>query len=197
MDILDYNAYPSWIESNDTYRVTFDDITDKLKDGKIFGVVRGRCEHGPRALGNRSILCDPSYPQMKDILNQKVKHREWYRPFAPVVRLEDVSKYFEWDKESQHMLFCPNVRPEWRDRLSSITHVDGTARVQTVTREQNKWLYDLLTEFEKKSGHGVLLNTSFNIAGKPILNTIADAMHVLNNSEMDYLIINDFYCGKY
>jgi len=197
MDILDSNAYPSWIESNDTYRVTFDDITDKLKDGKIFGVVRGRCEHGPRALGNRSILCDPSYPQMKDILNQKVKHREWYRPFAPVVRLEDVSKYFEWDKESQHMLFCPNVRPEWRDRLSSITHVDGTARVQTVTREQNKWLYDLLTEFEKKSGHGVLLNTSFNIAGKPILNTIADAMHVLNNSEMDYLIINDFYCGKY
>ena len=134
---------------------------------------------------------------MKDILNHKVKHREWYRPFAPVCRLEDASKYFEWKGESRHMLYCPRVREEWQEKLSSITHVDGTARLQTVTREQNEWLYDLLTVFEQKAGHGVLLNTSFNIAGKPILNTIADAMWVLNNSQMDYLVIEDFYYGKY
>ncbi len=134
---------------------------------------------------------------MKDILNFKVKHREWYRPFAPVVRLEDVSEYFEWEGESRHMLFCPRVRDKWKDKLCSITHVDGTARVQTVTKEQNPWLYNLLTEFKKVKGHGVLLNTSFNIAGKPILNTIADAMKVLETSDMDYLIIDDFYYGKH
>lgn len=196
MELLDKNTYPAWIESNNAKPVKFDEIVNELQIGKIFGVARGRCEHGPRALGNRSILCDPSFPEMKDILNHKVKHREWYRPFAPVVRLEDVSKYFEWDKECRHMLFCPKVKPEWREKLSSITHVDGTARVQTVTKEQNPWLYDLLTVFANKSDHGVLLNTSFNIAGKPILNTIADAMKVLETSQMDYLIIEDFYYGK-
>lgn len=196
-ELLDMNAFPGWVESADAKRVDLDVITTKLMSGKIFGVIQGRCEHGPRALGNRSIICDPSFPEMKDILNHKVKHREWYRPFAPVVRFEDVSKYFEWEGESRYMQFCPKVREKWREKLSSITHVDGTARVQTVTREQNPWLYDLLTVFASKSDHGVLLNTSFNVAGKPILNTIADAMKVLETSEMDYLIINDFYCGKY
>ena len=88
-------------------------------------------------------------------------------------------------------------KEEKKELLSSVTHIDGTSRVQTVTREQNPWLYDLLTAFANKAEHGVLLNTSFNVAGKPILNTIADAMKVLETSEMDYLIINDFYCGKY
>ena len=90
-----------------------------------------------------------------------------------------------------------NVSDEFKKKCPAVTHVDGTARLQTVTREQNEWLYDLLTEFEKKAGHGVLLNTSFNIAGKPILNTIADAMWVLEHSQMDYLIIEDFYYGKH
>lgn len=197
LELLDKYTYPAWVESNSAKPFNVTAVSRELKNGKIFGVARGRCEHGPRALGNRSILCDPAYPDMKDILNFKVKNREWYRPFAPVCRLEDVSKYFKWDRECQHMLFCPEVRDEWKDKLKSITHIDGTARVQTVTEEQNKWLYDLLTEFEKHSGHGVLLNTSFNIAGKPILNTISDAMWVLQNSQMDYLIIEDFYYCKY
>jgi carbamoyltransferase len=171
-------------------------LINDLVNGRIIGVARGRAEHGPRALGNRSIICNPSFPEMKDILNAKVKHREWYRPFAPVVRLEDVNKYFEWDKESKWMSFCPKVKEEWREKLSAITHVDGTARVQTVTREQNEFLYDLLTEFEKQSGIGVLLNTSFNVDGKPILSTVKDAFTILEKTEMDCLLIEDYYVRK-
>lgn len=172
------------------------DIVNELIQGKIIGVARGRSEHGPRALGNRSIICNPSIPMMKDILNAKVKHREWYRPFAPVVRLEDVNKYFQWDKESRWMSFCPQVREEWKEKLSAITHVDGTARVQTVTREQNPWLYDLLTEFEKQTGVGVLLNTSFNVDGKPILSTVQDAFTILEKTQLDSLIIEHYYFRK-
>lgn len=133
---------------------------------------------------------------MKDILNAKVKHREWYRPFAPVVRLEDVNKYFQWDKESRWMSFCPQVKEEWKEKLSAITHVDGTARVQTVTKEQNPWLYDLLTEFEKETGVGVLLNTSFNVDGKPILSTVQDAFTILEKTQLDSLIIEQYYFRK-
>jgi carbamoyltransferase len=133
---------------------------------------------------------------MKDILNEKVKHREWYRPFAPVVRLEDVSEYFEWDRESRWMSFCPKVKEEWREKLSAITHVDGTARVQTVTREQNEWLYDVLTLFKEKTGIGVLLNTSFNVDGKPILTTVKDAFNILENTQMDGLVIQNYYIKK-
>jgi carbamoyltransferase len=174
-----------------------DDLINDLSEGKIVGVARGRSEHGARALGNRSIMCNPSIPEMKDTLNAKVKHREWYRPFAPVVRLEDVNKYFEWNKESKWMSFCPKVREEWREKLAAITHVDGTARVQTVTREQNEWLYDLLTKFEEKTGIGVLLNTSFNVDGKPILSTCKDAFTILEKTELDCLIIEDYYFKKY
>ena len=197
MELLDKNTYPAWIESNSAKPVNLGHIATELANGKIFGCARGRSEHGPRALGNRSIFCNPAFPEMKDILNFKVKNREWYRPFAPVCKLEDVSKYFEWEGESRHMLYCPTVKKEWKEKLSSITHIDGTARVQTVTREQNQFLYDLLTAFEDAAGHGVLLNTSFNIAGKPILNTISDAMKVLEGTQMDYLIIEDFYYGKH
>lgn len=171
-------------------------VVNDLVDGKILGVVRRQSEHGPRALGNRSILCNPSIPEMKDILNAKVKNREWYRPFAPVVRLQDVSKYFEFEGESRWMSFCPKVREEWREKLAAITHVDFTARVQTVTREQNEWLYDLLTEFDEKTGIGVLLNTSFNVNGKPILSTYKDAFELYNKSQMDCLLLEDYYIRK-
>ena len=173
-----------------------DQLVEDLYQGKIVGVARGRSEHGPRALGNRSILCNPSIPDMKDILNEKVKHREWYRPFAPVVRLEDVNKYFEWNRESRWMSFCPKVKEEWKEKLAAVTHVDGTARVQTVTREQNEWLYDLLTKFEEKSGIGVLLNTSFNVDGKPILSTIRDAFTILEKTQLDCLVIENYYIQK-
>jgi carbamoyltransferase len=171
-------------------------LADDIIKGKIVGVVRGRSEVGPRALGNRSILCNPCLPGMKDTLNAKVKNREYYRPFAPVVRLEDVNKFFEFDQESRWMSFCPKVREEYRDTLKAITHVDGTARVQTVTREQNPFLYNLLTLVHERTGVGVLLNTSFNIGGKPILNSYKDAVWMLNNTEMDGLVLEDYYINK-
>lgn len=177
-------------------QVTYGTLVDDLISGKIIGVVRGRSEVGPRALGNRSILCNPAIPGMKDTLNQKVKNREWYRPFAPVVRLEDVEKFFHWKGESRWMSFCPKVRDEWKEQLAAIVHVDGTARLQTITEEQNPWLYHILTELDKKTGVGVLLNTSFNVNGKPILSTVKDAVHIFKTTEMDGLIINDLYMRK-
>ena len=195
--VMDEDTIYRILESNwNSSQLNIDNLVDFLINGKIVGVVRGNSEHGPRALGNRSIICDPTKRNMKDILNDKVKHREWYRPFAPVVRLEDVSKYFEFEGESRWMGYCPKVREEWREVLVSITHVDGTARVQTVTREQNEWLYDLLTEFEKKSGVGVLLNTSFNVDGKPILSTYQDALEVFNRTQLDGLVLSDYFIKK-
>jgi carbamoyltransferase len=173
------------------------EVATDLSEGKIVALAKGSSEHGPRALGNRSILCNPSIPDMKDILNKKVKHREWYRPFAPIVRLEDVNKYFEWNKEARWMSFCPVVKEEWREKLAAITHVDNTARVQTVTEEQNKFIYDLLTEFDKITGIGVLLNTSFNVQGMPILSTLNDAFTVFTESEIDTMIIENHYIRKY
>lgn len=170
-----------------------DTIITDLINGKIIGLVVGQSEHGPRALGNRSILCNPSVVDMKNTLNSKVKNREWYRPFAPVVRLQDVNKYFDWNTESRWMSFCPTVKEEWREKLAAITHVDNTARVQTVTQAQHPWLYYLLTRMEALTGVGVLLNTSFNINGKPILSTIHDAIKLYSESHMDGLIIDGCY----
>jgi carbamoyltransferase len=195
--VLDYDTLFSILEEKYNYESeNINTVAKKLHEGNIIGVVRGTSEHGPRALGNRSIICDPTKPNMKDTLNEKVKHREWYRPFAPVVRLEDVSKYFEMEGESRWMSFCPKVKEEWRETLVSITHVDGTARVQTVTREQNEWLYDLITEFEKISGVGVLLNTSFNVNGKPILSTFNDALKVYDTTNIDGLVLEDYMLFK-
>ena len=198
--LLDVDNLANYIQNifhNGTSHYLNDEtLINDLANGKIIGVARGRAEHGPRALGNRSIICNPSIPEMKDILNDKVKHREWYRPFAPVVRLEDVNKYFEWNKDSRWMSFCPKVREEWKEKLAAITHIDGTARVQTVTKEQNEWLYNLLTKFEEKTGIGVLLNTSFNIDGKPILSTAKDAFTILITTDMDCLVIENYYFKK-
>jgi carbamoyltransferase len=200
LELLDIDSLGQYIQNANVYFTSHIlDISELAKDiasGKIIGVARGKAEHGARALGNRSIICNPSLPEMKDILNAKVKHREWYRPFAPVVRLEDVNKYFEWKGESRWMTFCPKVKKKWRDKLSSITHVDNTARVQTVTREQNEWLYDLITEFEKVTGIGVVLNTSFNVDGKPILSTIKDAFTILETTQMDGLVLENTYIKK-
>jgi carbamoyltransferase len=198
--LLDVDNLANYIQNifhNGTSHYLNDEtLINDLANGKIIGVARGRAEHGPRALGNRSIICNPSIPEMKDILNDKVKHREWYRPFAPVVRLEDINKYFEWNKDSRWMSFCPKVREEWKEKLAAITHIDGTARVQTVTKEQNEWLYNLLTKFEEKTGIGVLLNTSFNIDGKPILSTAKDAFTILITTDMDCLVIENYYFKK-
>lgn len=172
------------------------ELAELIHQNKIIGVARETAEVGPRALGNRSILCNPMNPNMKDILNAKVKHREWYRPFAPVVRLEDVNKYFHWNKDSRWMSFGPKVREEYRNVIPSVVHVDGTARVQTVTKNQNFFIYDLLTEFEKISGAGIILNTSFNVDGKPILSSVRDAFKILNETELDCIYIEDTLIAK-
>ena len=199
-ELLDIDSLMTYIQNSQfnfvSNNLDFDELVDDLIDGKIIGCARGKSEHGPRALGNRSIICNPTLANMKDILNKKVKNREWYRPFAPVVRLEDVDTYFEWSTETRWMSFCPFVKKAWRERLAAITHIDGTARVQTVTYEQNPWLYTLITKFKEKTGIGVLLNTSFNVDGKPILSTIKDAFHILENTQMDCLIIEDNYIKK-
>jgi len=200
LNLLDIDMLGHYVQNSTipftSHILNTSELAKDISNGKIIGVARGRAEHGARALGNRSILCNPSIPEMKDILNAKVKHREWYRPFAPVVRLEDVNKYFEWNKESRWMTFCPKVKEEWRDKLASITHVDNTARVQTVTKEQNEWLYNLITEFEKETGIGVLLNTSFNVDGKPILSTVKDAFTILEMTQMDGLVLENTYIKK-
>jgi carbamoyltransferase len=167
-------------------------LAEFIANGNIVGVINGNSEHGPRALGNRSILCNP-VGKMKDILNKKVKDREWYRPFAPVTRLQDASKYFEFPDgaESRHMVYVAKVREEWREKLPAITHEDGTGRLQTVTKQQNEFLYNLISHFEEFAGHGVMLNTSFNVNGKPILSRLSDALEILNKTQLDAVYYNN------
>jgi carbamoyltransferase len=167
-----------------------------LSEGKVFGWFQGRSEFGPRALGNRSILGDPRRPEMKDKLNKRVKFRQAFRPFAPIVLYEKAKDIFVGDDESPFMLRAKQVRPEWRDRIPGIVHVDGTARVQTVRQEQNPRMYELLTEFEKLTGVPVLVNTSFNIKGEPIVETPQDAMNCFVYTGIDYLAIHDTLVSK-
>ena len=188
-DILDRDALDKYKRDYTNNICGITELSNRIISGEIIGVVNGRSECGPRALGNRSILCDPSIPDMKDTLNSKVKHREWYRPFAPVVRYEDRNKYFHFDGDSPYMSFATQVRAKYQEQLQAITHVDGSARIQTVKREQNEFLYDLLTEMEKIGKIPVLLNTSFNIKGNPILTTIKDALYVLDNTELDAVYV--------
>jgi carbamoyltransferase len=167
-----------------------------LADEKIVGWFQGRSEFGPRALGNRSILADPRNPAMKDVLNARVKFRQAFRPFAPIVLAERANEIFEGDEDSPFMLLAKRVTPEWLDRIPAIVHVDGTARVQTVRREHNERLYLLLKEFEKLTGVPVLLNTSFNIRGEPIVETPADAVKCFLSTGIDYLALHDMLIAK-
>src|SRR5499426_1456988 len=130
--------------------------TRQETEGHVFAWFQGRSEFGPRALGNRSILADPRHAEMKDKLNKRVKHRQAFRPFAPVILAERANEIFEGDEESPFMLLVKSVRPEWRDKIPAIVHVDGTARVQTVCRDQNERLYGLLKEFDAITGVPVL-----------------------------------------
>ena len=195
LPLLDRNKLQDYIDEYCATKVNKKEIAQLIKDGKILGLVYGDSEVGPRALGNRSIVCDPNIADMKDILNSKVKFREWYRPFAPFCKKEDAHKYFESSDfdNLEYMSYAPKVKV---DTLPSITHVDGTARLQTVTEDSHPPFYELLTEFGKISETNVLLNTSFNIRGFPILSTIEDALYALNNTQMDYVVIEDYLFGK-
>ena len=167
-----------------------------LQRGYILGWFQGRMEIGPRALGNRSILANPTLPDMKDKINAEVKHREAFRPFAPSCPLEDAPKFFDQNVADPFMLKVCNVRPEQRAVLPAITHVDGTARLQTVHPDTNPRYYRLLKAFEKLSGVPVLLNTSFNVMGEPIVESPIDAIHCFFSTGLDYLVLGDHLLGK-
>lgn len=162
-------------------------IAEYLAQGKIVGWYQGNGEIGPRALGNRSILMDPTVAGGKDILNSKVKHREWFRPFGASVKRDKAAEYFDLE-DNPYMLFTSKVLD---DRLKSVTHVDGTCRHQTVTPEQNSVFYSLLDKFEQIKGIPVLLNTSLNLGGKPIAGTIAESIELFETSKMDILCVGD------
>jgi carbamoyltransferase len=167
-----------------------------LADGNIIGWFQGRSEFGPRALGNRSILADPRTAEMKDILNSRVKHRQPFRPFAPIVLKERADEIFLGPGDSPYMLMAKHVAPEWKDRIPAIVHVDGTARVQTVDEASNPTLYRLLKEFDALTGVPVLVNTSFNIKGEPIVETPEDAINCFLGTGIDYLILHDTVMSK-
>jgi carbamoyltransferase len=172
------------------------DTAKLLTDQRVIGWFQDRSEFGPRALGNRSLLADPRKPEMKDILNSRVKHRQAFRPFAPIVLAERMKDVFEGDEDSPFMLIAKPVRPEWRDKIPAIVHVDGTARVQTVRETTNPRLYRLLKEFEALTGVPVLINTSFNIKGEPIVETPEDAVACFLNTGIDNLILHDTVVSK-
>ena len=193
-------ALNSWLVRLETTRTSSGDICADtarlLAEGNVFGWFQGRSEFGPRALGNRSILADPRTPAMKDKLNKRVKHRQAFRPFAPVVLAERVNEVFEGEAESPFMLLAQRVRPEWTHKIPAVVHVDGTARVQTVRENQNPRLYRLLREFDTITGVPVLLNTSFNVKGEPIVETPRDAVECFLATGIDYLVLNDILIAK-
>jgi carbamoyltransferase len=187
-----------------------------LADGKAIGWMNGRMEFGPRSLGGRSILADPRSPSMQRLLNLKVKYRESFRPFAPSVLREDVSEWFDLDSDSPYMLLVADVSkskqrtmtPEeealfgieklnaLRSSISSVTHVDYSARVQTVHEQTNPRYYELIKQFKELTGCPVLVNTSFNIRGEPIVCTATDAFRCFMGTELDILVVGNSYVIK-
>jgi len=191
-------------------------VAEILGNEKIVGWFNGRMEFGPRALGNRSILGDPRSPKMQAQMNIKIKFREGFRPFAPSVLRERVSDYFEMECDSPYMLLVAPVKHERRIPLTeaqqslwgidllnvpksdipAITHVDYSARVQTVSRDTNPDYYDLIREFERRTGCGVVVNTSFNVRGEPIVCTPRDAYQCFMRTHIDYLVLGPFLLDK-
>jgi carbamoyltransferase len=167
-----------------------------LANGKIIGWFQGRMEFGPRALGHRSILADPRDPEMNAKVNNAVKFREWWRPFAPSMLKEAAAEYLEHACDSPFMILTNPVRPEKRGIIPSVTHVDGSARPQTVEKEISPLYWDLINEFGKRTGVPVLMNTSFNLRGEAIVNTPTDAIRTFFSSGMDALVIGSFLVEK-
>jgi carbamoyltransferase len=198
----------------------FDDlcrvVAALLADGKVVGWYQGKMEWGPRALGNRSILGDARNPEMQKRLNLKIKFRESFRPFAPSVLYEDVSEYFEMDKPSPYMLLVAGTREERRNPLPdnyhelpikeklyhirsdipAITHLDYSARIQTVHRESNPKYWKLIKSFKDITGYGIIVNTSFNVRGEPIVCSPEDAFVCFMRTDMDYLVMDKYFFDK-
>lgn len=174
-------------------------VSDLMIDGAVIGWVQGRSEFGPRALGNRSILADPRVATHKETINEMIKMREGYRPFAPSILEERVRDFFEVPGEYANfpfMSFVLNVRPEWREQLPAITHVDGSARLQTVSRAANPRYWELIDAFGSKTGIPILLNTSFNNHAEPIVDSVDDAVACYLTSGLDYLVVGDYLVRK-
>ena len=178
-----------------------DQVVQRLQSGKVIGWFQGRFEWGPRALGNRSIIADPTNPAMKDIVNTKIKFREPYRPFAPSVVAECAEAYFDLPDAVHHyparyMLYVVPVKESKKQVLPAITHVDGTGRLQTVFEEQSPRYYNLIKRFGQATGTPIVLNTSFNLRGEPIVSTPANAFSTFSRSEMDSLVLENYIIDK-
>ncbi len=167
-----------------------------IADGNVIGWFQGRMELGPRALGARSILADPRRPDMQDILNSKVKHREGFRPFAPSVLEECASEYFDCDRPSPYMLFVVDVKKDKQKTIPAITHVDGTARFQTVNKHQSPRYWKLIKKFQELTSVPVVVNTSFNVMGEPIVCTPGEAFTCFESTGIDYLVMENFIIEK-
>jgi carbamoyltransferase len=186
-----------------TYKLSYTRLDDPaataaelLSQRKILGWFQGRMEFGPRALGSRSILADARDPEMNAKVNNAVKFREWWRPFAPSLKKEAAADYLESVTDSPFMILTAQVRPEKRGVIPSVTHVDGSARPQTVEKEINPLYWRLLDEFEKRTGVPVIMNTSFNLRGEAIVHTPTDAVRTFFSSGMDALVIGSFLVEK-
>jgi carbamoyltransferase len=188
---FDRSGFPFWQDDQTVPRPsskTIRETAERLARGEIVGWYQGHGEIGPRALGNRSVLMSPLSEDGKDIINSKVKHREWFRPFGASVLDKDVSNYFDWEGESPYMLYVADVKEP--DRFPSITHFDGTCRMQTVSSNHEDY-YQLIEEFESLTGVPMLLNTSLNNGGRPIAGRIADALELYYQTELDTLVLGD------
>ena len=198
------------------YKELIDKTAEYLSNEKAIGWFQGRMEFGPRALGSRSILGDPRSDKMQKNLNLKVKYRESFRPFAPSVLRENLSEWFEMNVDSPYMLLVANIISNKkiemtneqknlfgieklnvkRSEIPAVTHVDYSARVQTVTKDTNIRYYDLISKFKEKTGCPLVVNTSFNVRGEPIVNTPTDAFNCFMGTELDYLVIGDCILDK-
>lgn len=182
-------AYPTPFDLQDATEATPQAVAQLLADGKIVGLFQGRGEFGPRSLGNRSLLADPRRVEMKDFINAKVKRREWFRPFAPAVMAEYVYEWFDLEEESPFMLLIAKVKKQ--SIVPAVTHVDGTARLQTVAQRDNPFFYNVLSAFHALTDVPVLLNTSMNGNGEPLVESPLDALRFYNEGTIDALVINN------
>lgn len=189
---FDITGFPYWqsdeVPKDRPTQDTIKYVAKELSNGKIVGWYQGHGEVGPRALGNRSILMDPTIKDGKDILNKKVKNREWFRPFGASILEERLTEYFNWDEPSPYMLYCMDILD--KESYPAITHVDGTCRVQTVSKDLEDY-YSLIKEFESITGVPMLLNTSLNNGGKPICGTISSALELFYSTQIDILIVGN------
>ena len=183
-----------YIEKYNPRKINSIELAEKLAKGKIIATIVGRIEAGPRSLGNRSLLANPLQKGIKDKLNE-IKEREFFRPIAPIVTDKMQNVYFEKVPASKYMSFAPKIKSEFKTSLSEIVHYDGTCRIQTVTKE-DAFIYELINDFGKLTGTEILINTSFNVKGKPIVNNLIDAFKLLETTTIDGLYIDSLFFEK-